>query len=528
MSVLLDKRGVVAIGALLLTVLFSPAAYAACNPGADQAAFFKDANFGGSCSVRGVGNYPNANAIGLPNDSISSVKLGANVQVVLCKDVNFGGDCILLKASESFVHDNRVGNDNTTSLRVQPLGFAECIPNANQVSFYTNADFLGSCVVKEIGDYTNSGAIGLRDNSISAIHVGANVQVVVCKDIGFQGDCILVTADVPFVNDSRVGNDQISSAKVQARGTSECQPAENQASFFTNADFLGNCVVKNIGDYPTSEAIGLPNDSISSVRIGGKAQVEICTDAQFKGDCILLTSDVRFLSGDRVPNDSITALKVQPRGARDCVPRANQASFFMHADFLAPCVSLGVGDYNDHTHIGLDDKSISSLELGPGAQACICTGENFGTMCSKYTSDSPLIAENDLVSSLKVQTPGALCQAVAAPPPKGYSQLAVFNCQTEKRTVHYWTRDLTSGAPFKEEGSSPAQYDASGSCPAAASPFIIKLTNGHQIEFVAVDPGSTICGGVNDPQTGGCVVSPFTQPFLGDANGPSLTLPSID
>jgi hypothetical protein len=62
-----------------------------------------------------------------------------------------------------------------------------------------------------------------------------------------------------------------------------------------------------------------------------------------------------------------------------------------------------------------------------------------------------------------------------------------------------------TGKPFKEEGSSPAQYDASDSCQGSgSSPFIIKLADGHQIEFVAVDPGSIVCGGNNDPQIGGC------------------------
>ncbi|MGH6823553.1 MAG: hypothetical protein ACREC4_08705, partial [Methylocella sp.] len=332
----------------------------------------------------------------------------------------------------------------------------------------------------------------------------------------------LLTSSVAFLNNDRVGNDQVSSAKVQRRGVTQCQPAANQASFFMDADFLGSCVVRNIGDYPTSESIGLPNDSISSVRVGNNAQVEVCTDVQYRGDCILLTADTKFLNSDRVPNDSVTALKVQARGTRDCPPGANQASFFMHAGFLAPCVSLGIGDYKDHTQIGLDDKSISSLQLGR-VQACICTGENFGTQCSKYTSDSALIAENDLISSLKVQVPGAICQVVATQPPAGYSQLAVFNCNTDKRTVHYWTRDRTTGAPFVEQGSSPAQY-TNGTCPDGASPFIIKLTDGHQIDFVGVDPGAVACGGVNDPQVGGCDRSSFTQPFLGGVRGPSFTI----
>jgi hypothetical protein len=243
---------------LVFTIFLATAAHAACEPGANQAAFFKDANFGNSCVVRDIGDYPNSGAIGLPNDSISSVKLGSNTQVVLCKDNNFQGDCILLKSSQSFVNDNRVGNDQTSSVKVQPLGFASCMPSSTQVSFYVNADFLGTCVVKDVGDYPNSGAIGLPNDSISAIRVGSNVQVVICKDNNFQGDCILLTSSVGFLNNNRVGNDQVSSAKVQTRGFTPCQPGANQAAFFIDADFLGSCVVKNIGNFPPLNRLACP------------------------------------------------------------------------------------------------------------------------------------------------------------------------------------------------------------------------------------------------------------------------------
>ncbi len=52
----------------------STSALAACEPTADQASFYTDANFRGSCVIRGVGEFPNAESIGLPNDSISSLR----------------------------------------------------------------------------------------------------------------------------------------------------------------------------------------------------------------------------------------------------------------------------------------------------------------------------------------------------------------------------------------------------------------------------------------------------------------------
>ncbi len=402
--------------AFVLALLFSPTAHAACEPGAGQVSFYKDAGFKGSCVVKGIGDYASSGAIGLPNDSISSVRVGANAQVVVCKDNDFKGDCILLKSDVSFLNNNRVGNDQVSSVKVQPLGFNQCVPGASQVSFFTNADFLGDCVVKNVGDYASSGAIGLPNDSISSVRVGANAQTVVCKDNNFQGDCILLTGDVGFLNNDRVGNDQVSSAKVQARGFSACQPGSNQASFFTNADFLGDCVVRNFGSYASSGAIGLPNDSISSLRVGPNTQVVVCKDNDFKGDCIRLTSDVRFLNTSRVGNDQVSSAKVQPAGAAECEPGPGQASFFMHADFLAPCVVKVIGDYPNAAAIGLDDKQISGIKLGAGTLVCAYDQNDFGGPVTTYTSSSSYLgSNNDQISSARVQAAGTGCSEVILP-----------------------------------------------------------------------------------------------------------------
>ncbi|MEO8129593.1 MAG: hypothetical protein ABJF23_28100 [Bryobacteraceae bacterium] len=494
-------------------------AQAACQPGPNQASFYVDANFKGACVTRNFGDYLSSGAIGLPNDSISSVMVGANTQVVLCKDNNFGGDCILITQNVGFVNGNRVGNDQVSSLKVQPRGTNQCMPASNQISFYTNADFLGACVVKGLGDYSTAAAIGLPNDSISSVRVGAGAQVIVCKDSWFQGDCIMLVGSVAFLN-SHVGNDEISSAKVQVLGTTQCQVSANQAAFFVNADYLGSCVVRNIGDYPGSEAIGLPNDSISSIRVGAGGQAVLCTDAAFRGDCILLTNDTKFLQGDRVGNDEITSAKIQRRGAQECTPANNQVSLFMHADFLAPCVVKSAGSFADSAAIGLDNQSISSIKVGFGVQACLCSLEKWEGDCKAFIASSSFLSEfNDWTSSLRVQPIGAECKAVQHP--QGYSQLSVRNCNSEGHTVHLWTRDDTLNAVWEERGILAAEVP-SGGCGDTAVYKTLVLTDGHQIEFVAVDPGLIACDGQNDPQRSACQKSIFTRPLLGAKNGPSL------
>jgi len=199
--------------AIAFAFLFSSESWSqTCNPSTNQAAFFVDANFRGKCVVKGTGDYPNAGAIGLPNDSISSVKVGNNAQVVLCKDNDFKGDCIVLRTSTTFLNDRRIGNDQVSSAKVQRAGMTECEPGNGQAAFFINADFVAPCVVKGIGDYPNAAAIGLPNDSISAVKVGSNARVLLCKDNDFKGDCIFLNTSSNFLRD---WNDQVSSVKIQ-------------------------------------------------------------------------------------------------------------------------------------------------------------------------------------------------------------------------------------------------------------------------------------------------------------------------
>ncbi|MGC2204105.1 MAG: hypothetical protein WA633_28675, partial [Stellaceae bacterium] len=149
----------------------------------------------------------------------------------------------------------------------------------------------------------------------------------------------------------------------------------------------------------------------------------------------------------------------------------------------------------------------------------------FGAVCETFTTSRSFLGDsdpsfNDTISSAKVQAQGATCQP-STTPPQGFSQISVFNCDSEMRAVHLWTRDLTAGASFVEKGTLASQF-SNGSCPGGASPFLISLTDGHQFDFVAVDPGALACGGNNDPQQSACVRLRVTQPVPGLSSGPSL------
>jgi hypothetical protein len=71
--------------------------------------------------------------------------------------------------------------------------------------------------------------------------------VIVCKDNNYGGNCQLFTGDAAFLGGQPIGNDTISSAKVEARGAQDCNPGNQQVGFFMHDNYLGPCAVRGIG-----------------------------------------------------------------------------------------------------------------------------------------------------------------------------------------------------------------------------------------------------------------------------------------
>jgi hypothetical protein len=136
----------------------------------------------------------------------------------------------------------------------------------------------------------------------------------------------------------------------------------------------------------------------------------------------MLPADDHDLSNNRIGNDKATALKVQPRGLRECVPNDDEAALFKYREYLAPCVIKKVGDYANAEAIGLSDNSISSMSIGAAVQVCACENEAFGGNCSPFVKEAPGVGSSiGIISSVRVQPAGAECKGGAAMPAKDTS-----------------------------------------------------------------------------------------------------------
>jgi Beta/Gamma crystallin len=407
---------------LLAPMLFAHHAFAACTPGPNQVSIFVDSNFGGACATLGVADYANSNEFGLPNDSISSIRVGSAAQAFVCRDANFEGTCQTVSSDLANLSKQSIGNDRISSLRVQTRGAAtNCPAGADQASFFVDSNFSGRCVTLNFGHYPNASALNLPNDSVSSIRVGSATQAYVCRDDNYGGTCQKVTTSLAELSNQPIGNDQISSLMVQPLGSATgCIPAANQASFFMDANFSGQCVILNLGDYPSASAFGLSSDSISSIRLGAMIQAFVCRDNDFGGTCQTVTGNLAELSNQPIGNDQISSLKVQPLGSiTSCTPGANQASFFVDSQFSGPCMTLGVGDYPTSNAVGLPNDSISSIKVGSNAQTFVCRDDHFGGQCQLITGNVPDLSNqpigNDQISSLNVRQPGAARTCMPGP-----------------------------------------------------------------------------------------------------------------
>ena len=193
---------------------------ASCTVGSNQVALFVDPNYSGQCVVRGIGSYPDPGAIGLPNDSISSVKLGGGINVQLCRDNDLSNTCEWTTLDIPDLATHSVGAKQVSSVNVVG-GYAQsggCSPTASQVALFVATNYGGQCVVKEIGSYPDPGAMGLPNDSTSSVQVGSNVKLQLCRDSGFSNTCEWIDQNVGDLGTHSVGSMQASSVQVILRG----------------------------------------------------------------------------------------------------------------------------------------------------------------------------------------------------------------------------------------------------------------------------------------------------------------------
>jgi len=257
-----------------------------CNPNADQIALFVDLNYGGQCVVKGIGDYANPSAIGLPNDSISSVKVGGNVEAILCEHDDFAGTCEAFTGDDANLGDNSIGEDSVSSVKVQPSV-------ANEVRLYDGVDYSGDYVyVTSPGLYT---MVDIFNDRAESVQMPSGWSVRLFKHDDYYGPEVCIQGSDPDLWDDDYDDGA---------------PAANSATWFEVYD-QSEC--PPIGTPPDAPTLSSPSDSSStcdatphfdwsSVSEATSYRIQVDNDAGFGSPEV----DATMSNSDYTPGSSLS------------------------------------------------------------------------------------------------------------------------------------------------------------------------------------------------------------------------------
>jgi hypothetical protein len=256
---------------------------------------------------------------------------------------------------------------------------------------------------------------------------------------------------------------------------------------------------------------------------------------QVKGGVVEIWSHSRGMIGWRHSMGPETSVEVPALLGGEKI-EAHAVTCSMQSDSSPVVTAQPVGDLQSPEiatplHEGATTVSVRPVKVG--AQVDVYVDGRF--VNGRVAEADPLeLPVPRLVSGQQVQARQHLCgkvragesaTVVSAPPPtpkpkEGFSQLVVFNCHTEHRTVTVWLLDHTAGTTTRVGALEP-NYDDWGSCPAQGEPLEVEFPDGHVCEIVVVDPGALNCNGQDDPMVGACRrLSGLV--FLGSSGGPAF------
>ena len=203
----------------------------------------------------------------------------------------------------------------------------------DRVCLYQDVHYEGWAECYRPGDQVPS----LRDhnNNVSSIRIYGRAAIVVYDDTSFRGQSAEFASDVPdlglrsFVG-SRSWSDKIESFEIgylndrrsSGFGSPRAQEPESGICVYEDSNYRGRSQCWIVGTQQNDLAkAGNWSDRISSIRVFGRATVQVYRDHGFYGEELNITQDVpdlaRVGSSSGNWNDSVSSLKVESeRGIR--------------------------------------------------------------------------------------------------------------------------------------------------------------------------------------------------------------------
>lgn len=195
-------------------------------------------------------------------------------------------------------------------------------PGPNEVIVYRDSSFAGACAALVPGFYPYAANLLVGNDAISSIKVGSGVRARVFQNQVYGG---LYNIYAPGSRNGGLGswNDATSSMRVEPASRNElCSDVmEGELAVYRDNTMRGDCVVlPGEGQYENPEAMGIANDSISSVANHSARTFFGYPNGNFQGSFVVVVKPhtnmatlptIHGGTGDFDQNDAITSIMMK-------------------------------------------------------------------------------------------------------------------------------------------------------------------------------------------------------------------------
>ncbi len=190
--------------------------------------------------------------------------------------------------------------------------------NQDKVVIYQHAYYEGTKQELAIGKY-NIEKLTIGNDQLSSIRLPEIMKITLYEDAGFKGNSNTLTEDSEYVDDF---NDLTSSIIVEAV---EVEPNDNpteeipvelseaelaklgKVGIYQHGNYTGLEKLLGIGKYNTAD-LEIGDDQLSSIRVPNNLRATLFTDANFKGESMILTENSVYVGG---MNDRTSSIIVE-------------------------------------------------------------------------------------------------------------------------------------------------------------------------------------------------------------------------
>ena len=292
---------------------------------------FRDLNFSGR-SQTFTGDVSNLQGSYVGNDTTTSVRIEPGCRARLYADADYRGGYLEVDRDVSDLRGSSVGNDTVTSMRVhcEEGGWGSDSDwnsggSTPGVTLYRDLDFSGrnQKITDDISDLRGH---YVGNDTATSVRIDPGCSARLYADANYQGSYLEADRDISDLRGSSVGNDTVTSVRVRCDrnggGWNSGSDWNSGGSGSTGGSTTNGVTLYRdlnlsgrsqtfTGDISDLRGSYVGNDAATSVRVSRGCRARLFADANYRGAYIETERDISDLRGSPVGNDTVTSIQVR-------------------------------------------------------------------------------------------------------------------------------------------------------------------------------------------------------------------------